>query len=119
VKGDPAFLKQVFMNLFDNAIKYGEPHSTVDISNWIQKKSGDLIVTVQGKSIPFDNPDKIFDVGIRAQQAEEKTSSGSGLGLHICKLIVEKIFHGTIKAEYTKAGKAIFTIRLPNGFLKG
>jgi len=118
VKGDPALLKQVFMNLFDNAIKYGENNTTVDIKNWIQKSSDDLIVVVEGKSVPFDDSEDIFEIGTRAIQAKEKTSSGSGLGLHICRLIVEKVFKGTITAQYTAAGKALFEIRLPNAFVK-
>jgi K+-sensing histidine kinase KdpD len=119
IKGDPELLKQVFMNIFDNAIKYGEEGTVVVVKNWIQKKTGILIVTVEGKSVPFENGNEIFQIGYRDKRAKGKTSSGSGLGLHICKLIVEKIFKGTISARYTSSGKAIFEIRLPNGFVKG
>ena len=55
---------------------------------------------------------------MRGKQAQEQTSSGSGLGLHICKLIIEKVFLGKISAHYTAAGIASFEIRIPDAFTK-
>lgn len=117
IYGDPSLLRQVFMNIFDNAVKYGDKDSVVLIKNWIQKKTNDLIITIEGKSIPFEVNDKIFEIGQRGKSAQEKTSSGSGLGLHICKLIIEKVFSGTIDAHYSSAGIATFEIRIPSAFV--
>ena len=118
VYGDPSLLRQVFMNIFDNAVKYGHKDSIVSVKNWIQKKTNDLIVTVEGESTPFENDDEIFAIGVRGKSAQEKTSSGSGLGLHICKLIVEKVFSGKISAHHSSAGIATFEIRIPGAFIK-
>jgi K+-sensing histidine kinase KdpD len=118
IKGDPDLLRQVFMNIIDNYVKYGLYGSTLYIQHWIQKKTSTLIITLEGKSIPFDKDEDIFLLGIRGKYAQDKTSSGSGLGLHICKLIIEKIFHGTITASHIPdRGTSVFEIRLPNAFL--
>lgn len=119
VYGDPELLRQVFMNIFDNFVKYGEQNSTVEVKHWIQKKTGNLIVTMSGLSTPFSKDEDIFAVGVRGKSAELKTSSGSGLGLHICKLIIERLFKGSITAGYAHESRiATFDIRIPNAFTK-
>lgn len=118
IKGDPDLLRQVFMNIMDNYIKYGVDGSTVSVEHWIQKKTNDLIIKIEGESIAFNSEEKIFELGVRGRDAEEKTSSGSGLGLHICKLIIEKLFSGKISAEYISGRRvSVFEIRIPNGFV--
>ncbi|ATE61960.1 hypothetical protein CCZ27_20080 [Thauera sinica] len=107
------------MNLFDNFVKYGVPESTVEVKHWIQRKSGDLIVTMSGASTPFDSSEDIFAVGVRGKSAAAKTSSGSGLGLHICKLIVERLFRGSIHARFVPHTQlANFQLRIPGAFIK-
>ncbi|TDR39641.1 histidine kinase/DNA gyrase B/HSP90-like ATPase [Tahibacter aquaticus] len=119
VQGDPELLRQVFMNLFDNFVKYGEPESIVDVKHWIQRKTGDLIVTLSGRSTPFETSEDIFAIGVRGRAAAERTSSGSGLGLHICKLIVERLFNGNISASYVFSSRlANFEVRIPGAFIK-
>lgn len=119
VQGDPELLRQVFMNLFDNFVKYGESDSVVEVRHWIQRKSRDLIVTLSGASTPFDSSEDIFAVGVRGKSAVAKTSSGSGLGLHICRLIVERLFKGAINANYVFDTRlANFEIRIPSAFIK-
>jgi K+-sensing histidine kinase KdpD len=87
VKGDPDLMRQVFMNIFDNYVKYSMDNSVVEIKHWIQKRTGDLLIEIEGVSTPFDSEDDIFALGVRGKNAEATTSSGSGLGLHICKLM--------------------------------
>lgn len=118
VKGDPDLLRQVFMNIFDNYIKYSNKNSIVEVKNWIQKKTGDVIIEISGMSIPFDSGEDIFALGARGKHAKSATSAGSGLGLHICKLIVEKVFEGKISASYIYDRRtSIFEIRIPGGFV--
>lgn len=118
IKGDPDLMRQVFMNVFDNYIKYSISNSVVEVQHWIQRKTGDLIVAIEGLATPFDASEDIFALGVRGKHAEETTSAGSGLGLHICKLIVEKVFKGKITASYTNSsGIARFEIRIPGGFI--
>lgn len=118
VRGDPDLLRQVFMNIFDNFIKYGADDSIVEINQWIQKRSGALIVKICGASVGFSNEEDIFALGVRGRAAQEITAAGSGLGLHICKLIVERLFKGSISASYAHArSTAEFEIRIPNAFV--
>ena len=118
VKGDPDLMRQVFMNILDNYTKYSLNNSVVEIRHWIQKKTGDLIIEIKGKSISFDANEDIFALGVRGKQAEGTTSSGSGLGLHICKLIVHRVFKGNISASYIDSSNtARFEIRIPGGFI--
>lgn len=118
VSGDPELLRQVFMNIFDNYVKYGSDLSTIEIKHWIQKKSGDLIIEFSGRSTPFSADEDIFSLGVRGRHAIEKTSAGSGLGLHICRLITERLFRGTISASYLHDKRcACFEIRIPGAFL--
>lgn len=118
VKGDPDLLRQVFMNMFDNFIKYGEENSVVEIKQWIQRKSNALIVSIVGRSVEFSNDEDIFALGVRGRAATDKTAAGSGLGLHICKMIVERLFRGAISASYVSSrNTAEFEIRIPNAFV--
>lgn len=118
VHGDPELLRQVFMNLFDNYVKYGEKGATVEVKHWIQKKTGDLIITMSGQGTPFSNEEDIFAPGVRGKHAALKTSSGSGLGLHICRLIVGRLFKGSITANYVHEHRtANFDLRIPNSFV--
>lgn len=117
--GDPELLRQVFMNIYDNYVKYGEVNSAVEVKFWIQRKTKDLIVEFSGQSTPFDSGEDIFGLGVRGKKAEDKTSAGSGLGLHICRLIIERVFGGTITARYINDARlACFEIRIPNAFMK-
>ncbi len=120
VHGDPDLLRQVFMNIFDNSIKYGLQETKVAVKDWIQKNTGDLIITIEGESVPFDSCEDVFGLGTRGQNAQERTSSGSGLGLYICKLIIENLFGGKISAHCggSNPNKVIFDIRLPGAFIK-
>ena len=105
------------MNIFDNAVKYGYKDTSVKVKNWIQKRSNDLIITVEGESTPFKNNDEIFKIGVRGKHAQEKISSGTGLGLHICRLIVENVFSGKISGHHSSAGITTFEIRIPGAFI--
>jgi K+-sensing histidine kinase KdpD len=118
IKGDPDLMRQVFMNIFDNYIKYAKDDAVVEVRHWIQRKTSDLIISINGVSTPFDSTEDIFALGVRGKHAEHTTSAGSGLGLHICKLIVNKVFNGKISASYIhSSGIANFEIRIPNGFI--
>jgi signal transduction histidine kinase len=119
VKGNPDILRQVFMNIFDNGVKYGLEGSTINVEDWIQKSSNDVIVTISGASIGFTPDEDIFGLGIRGEEAAQVLASGTGLGLHVCKLIVQNVFGGTISAQHAPRTKmTTFEIRLPGGFVQ-
>ncbi|MGV6995291.1 sensor histidine kinase [Desulfovibrio sp. QI0430] len=116
VLGNHDLLRQVFINIFDNAVKYSKEHSIVEVKSWIQNSTKKLIVEVITSSIPFDNSTRgqLFDLGFRDASAQQHTLSGSGIGLYICKRIMEDIFKGSIDMEYdTKFGKCRTLLYFP------
>jgi signal transduction histidine kinase len=119
VKGSPDLLRQVFMNLFDNAVKYSDPGTTIEITTRVQKKTKMLLVEVRNIGLGFTSEEipRLFDAGFRGEEAKNKVASGTGLGLHICKLIIDLVHKGTIEAEYSSEKRiAIFRIRLPKWY---
>ena len=118
VYGNPDLLRQVLMNIYDNYVKYGLPDSKVETKAWIQKRTGHLIIQISGPSIGFDREEDIFSLGVRGKAAQEELSSGTGIGLHVCKLIVENVFDGEITGAHSyKTQNTTFTIRIPGGFM--
>ena len=90
VEGSPDLLRQVFMNcFFDNAVKYGRRGSTVLVMPRVQKETGFLLVEISGESfaIPVNEREEIFKLGYRSAAAKEHVSSGTGLGLYICRIM--------------------------------
>lgn len=116
VEGNPELLRQVFMNLMDNAVKYGQRGYPVVIKTWRQRRTGALLVSVKGRSIhiPPEEREKIFSLGFRSLEAKQQLASGTGLGLHICEKILS-LFDSTIEVESsTPAGDVTFLIRFSN-----
>lgn len=113
VQGHRDLLRQVFMNLFDNAVKYSDPGSRVVVRSRVQKKTNDLIVEVENTGVGFHNSDRdrIFELGVRAAEAESHTSAGSGLGLYICRRILEDVYMARIEAEHNVEAR-VTTIRI-------
>ena len=111
IPGDEQKLKQVFLNLLDNAIKYTPPHGAVSVS--AAAAAADTVhITIQdtGIGIPPAELPHIFDRFYRVDKA--RSSSGFGLGLSIAESIVAA-HHGTISAESSLNGGTTFIISLP------
>ena len=117
VTGPPEVLRQVLMNLFDNAVKYSRFGTQVVVNQWIQSKSGDAIITVKNTTRdPLTNEDfrRIFDMGFRGENAKAIIASGTGLGLYICRYLIETRMHGTISVQRDKDG-IVFFLKIPKG----
>ena len=97
--GDSDRILQVLANLLSNAIKFSPAETTVTVRLEADAESVLLRVSDQGRGIPLEKLDAIFD---RFQQVEasdsKKKGGGTGLGLAICRTIVEQ-HNGTIWAE--------------------
>lgn len=116
VKGHPTLLRQVFMNLFDNAVKYSDEETVVNVRPHSQRETGQLLVDVESTGIGFEHEERnrIFDRGYRTAEAREIKASGTGIGLYICRRILEDGHAATIEAEYSKKNRqALFRIRFP------
>jgi K+-sensing histidine kinase KdpD len=112
-------VKQVVLNLLNNAIKYNHAGGSVTVG--AQRTPTDLTITVNdsGQGIPAEYMSRLFTRFFRAPNQENMTI-GTGLGLSICKQIVEA-HHGRLEVSSEVDKGSTFTVRLPviqeNGFI--
>jgi signal transduction histidine kinase len=97
INGDKTCINSILSNLLDNALKYAE-NSDVTISLRQAKQNIELIIADQGKGMPDEEMDKVFDKFYRIGNEETRSAKGTGLGLYIVKQLVQ--FHnGKINVE--------------------
>jgi len=109
IHGDGVRLSQVFENLFTNAIKYA-PGAPITIL--LDQVGADIIISFMdhGPGIPAESLPLIFERFYRVRS--ERTVTGTGLGLYICKQIINA-HRGKIWAESTPGQGTTFFIELP------
>lgn len=88
VNGDPDRLVQVLMNLIGNAIKFSPPDGVVQLSGRRDADEVHFTIRDQGRGIPEDQIDRIFDRFAQVEANDAKQRGGAGLGLSICRPIV-------------------------------
>ncbi len=112
---DSAKMKQVVDNLLSNAVKYSPPGSTVRARVQAEPdgKTVNLSVRDQGPGIPDDERDKLFKDFSRLSIKPTGGEKSTGLGLAICRKIVEA-HRGTIVAENQPGGGCEFRVTLPS-----
>jgi two-component system sensor histidine kinase KdpD len=110
VEIDSMLIERVFANLLENAVKYTPPGTPIEIS--AASGSTELVVTVsdQGHGIPAGEEKRIFEKFHRI--ASEGNQGGAGLGLTICRSIMEA-HGGRIWADNLPSGGAAFHFALP------
>jgi signal transduction histidine kinase len=92
VRGRPRDLEMVFVNLLDNAAKYGAQEAQVLVQALIHRGDRAVIkISDNGKGIAFDLRRKIFQRFYRGGSELERTTKGTGLGLYIVKSLVAKM----------------------------
>ena len=112
IKGNEELLFRLMWNLVDNAIKYSQPTNIINLS--LEKTGSTAIISVKdtGIGIPEEELPKIFDRFYRVDKSRSRELGGSGLGLSICKWIIE-LHHGEIKVESEVNKGSIFTVIFP------
>ncbi|MER9233819.1 HAMP domain-containing histidine kinase [Mesorhizobium sp. M0622] len=118
VVGHPELIKQVLMNIFDNCIKYGARGQEIEVNQWIQKNTGNAMISVLSRShLPLDllEVPRFVDLGFRGKNAKRIVASGTGLGLHISKRIVEDVHGGIFTIQPRLPNDLEFLIKLPHG----
>jgi len=111
VKGDPIRLKQVVVNLVDNAIKYTPAGGSIRVSSFLVDAKAVLEVADTGSGIPQEALTHIFDRFYRVDKARSRQLGGTGLGLAIVKSICVA-FGGTVTAQANGSGTT-FRVELP------
>jgi signal transduction histidine kinase len=112
VWADADRLYEVVANLVDNAAKYSPPHSEVVLE--VQAKNHEAIISVSdsGPGIPIDEQDHIFEKFHRLDTGDAKETYGYGLGLYLCRRLVEAM-GGRIWVESEPGHGATFHFALP------
>ena len=112
VKGDEIKLKQLLLNLLDNAIKY-TAEGKISLSLSQINKNAVITVSDTGIGIPAEHQARIFERFYRVDKARSRSEHGTGLGLAIVKYIIET--HGGKIEVSSQPGKgSSFTVTLPS-----
>jgi PAS domain S-box-containing protein len=109
IRGDRDRLQQVLMNLLSNALKFTPAGGEISVGAEVQTGSVRLWVADTGPGIPLENLSHVFD---RYWQGENCDRRGAGLGLAICKGLIEA-HGGRIWAESEFGHGSVFSFALP------
>lgn len=112
VLGDAGQLKQLMINLFDNAIRHSPQGGSVTVT--LQSSADQVRLTVEdtGSGIATEHLPHIFDRFYRADSARDRESGGTGLGLAIAKEIA-LAHNGSINVQSERGKGSVFTVELP------
>lgn len=112
VPGDRDLLKQLVLNLVDNAIKYSPPNSDVTVSLYETGDTVQIVVADRGPGIPPDQLEQIFERFYRVSGAQSRTVGGAGIGLAISRWIAQA-HGGDIRVESDVGAGSRFIVVLP------
>lgn len=109
---DFTILSNILQNLIRNSIKYKDPDRDPKVCISVNSTNDESVIKLSDNGMGFDNQfkDDIFEPFKRL--VNHSTIQGSGMGLAICKELIER-HHGTIEANGEEGVGAVFTIRLP------
>lgn len=112
MKMDEDLIRQVLMNLLENAIKYSHENSKILITT--EEHDGQAMIQVADQGVGIDQADlpNIFDKFYRARDVKDSEIKGSGLGLYLAKYFVQ-LHSGHIYAESEPGKGSTFTVQLP------
>ncbi|NWG38623.1 MAG: response regulator [Hydrogenophilaceae bacterium] len=115
IRGDPTRLRQILLNLLDNAIKFTERGSIHVRARQLDQNAYRIEVQDEGVGIPLEIQPKIFNAFSQADTSTTRLFGGTGLGLTICRQLVE-LMHGKIGLKSPPDGTSsgtLFWIELP------
>jgi signal transduction histidine kinase len=112
ILGDRSRLLQVLTNLTENAIKFSQCYHQVLVSAERTEDSGHIAVIDQGPGIPAEYVPSLFNKFYRVPVLSGRKHTGTGLGLHISKRIVE-VHGGSIGVESVEGEGSTFWIDVP------
>ena len=112
VAGDRHRLRQLLLNLTDNAIKYNAPNGSVTLSLRRTGQTAELAIANTGPGIPAEVLPRIFDPFFRGDSSHSQAVDGCGLGLSIARWIATA-HGGAIQITSEPKGFTRATVRLP------
>ena len=112
VRGDPARLRQILLNLLGNAVKFTEQGSIIVSAQPVGGRMVEIRVADTGVGIPRDKLEAIFEKFNQADVSITRRFGGTGLGLAICRSLA-RLMGGEITVESTLGRGSIFRVTVP------
>jgi len=109
---DGTLIEQVIINLLENSIKFSPETSTIELTVSKIKNQAVFEVSDHGSGISDQDYPYLFETYVPDGKRSSDSSRGMGIGLSICKSIVNA-HNGTIEAKNKKTGGAVFKFTLP------
>lgn len=109
---DPVQIEQVIKNLIENALKYSDKETLVEILVSTLDQEVVLSVLDRGIGVAPEDANRIFDRFYRNPKLKETATPGVGIGLAICKALVEA-HHGSLTMTTRVGGGSVFEVKLP------
>ncbi|MEZ5145246.1 MAG: ATP-binding protein [Acidimicrobiales bacterium] len=113
VMGDRRQLVSAVYNLLDNAVKYSDPGSPVEVRAGTDGRYVDIAVQDHGIGIPARDLERVFERFYRVDQARSRQTGGTGLGLAIVRHVVSN-HDGEVRVESRLGEGTTFTLWLPS-----
>ena len=112
ISGDDELLKQLLLNLLDNAVKYTPSGGDIRVTLAVENGAAQVSVSDTGIGIPAEDQPRIFDRFYRVDKARSRAMGGAGLGLAIAQWIAEA-HGGTLSVESVPGRGSSFILTLP------
>lgn len=112
VRVDPDALRQVLLNLLDNAVKYGPAGQTIQVGLAAADGTARITVQDQGPGIPPRERERIFAPFVRLKRDADSAVAGSGIGLAVVAQLAA-LHGGRARVEEAAGGGARFVVELP------
>lgn len=114
VRADRHALRQILLNLLDNAVKYGPRGQTVSVQAETLNGRTRIVVEDQGPGIPLDDRERVWEGYYRLQRERHSAVAGSGIGLAVVRSLATDM-GGKTWIEDTDTGGARFVVELASG----
>ncbi len=112
VLADAQRIREVLQNLLSNAVKYSPPATTITVGGWSEAQRVGVVVRDQGAGVPPEEQAHLFERFTRGKARQTQRSEGAGLGLYLCRAIIEQ-HGGKIWMENLPERGAAFYFTLP------
>ena len=116
VQADEEGVRQILDNLLDNSIKYSDPGGRVEVGWELREEMVQLWVSDQGRGIPAESLDRVFERFYRVDKARSRELGGTGLGLAIVKHLAQA-FEGDVWLTSTLGEGTTVCVSLPQANL--
>lgn len=98
VLADPVRLRQILLNLLNNTLKFSSPGSGIEIFSFADHEQITVAIRDYGLGVPREDQERLFERFVRLERDMNSPVRGAGLGLYICKRLIEAM-HGRIWVE--------------------